>query len=198
MLGIAAGRPGETSIGDIIVPRLVWDYGAGKWEERKHKVVFLPRPEQRVLDAAIHEWCFRLKSDEARWNTVHRDWMRRNPKQIFKPPKVHIEPLVSGAAVINAKKIWSDVSRQHEKVFALDMEAYAVASAVHTAAVPGSYDPSWLIAKSVCDFGMKKKSNAQNYAAYTSVSFFKAYLHEIILKTDFIRRPARDYIPTEY
>ena len=43
MLGIAAGRRDKTRIGDIVVPNVVSDYGAGKWNGGSREPVFTPR-----------------------------------------------------------------------------------------------------------------------------------------------------------
>jgi nucleoside phosphorylase len=101
--------------------------------------------------------------------------------------------MVSGAAVVSAEAIWNRVLQQNDNVLALDMEAYGVALATQCATTP-QYNPSWFIAKSVCDYGARKEDHAQPYAAYTSVRFFKLYLDEFILGTEPRRAPARTNI----
>jgi len=98
--------------------------------------------------------------------------------------------MVSGAAVVNTERIWQQVLKQNDKVIALDMEAYGVVYATELAAVP-LYSPQCVVIKSVCDYGVDKTDWAQEYAAYTSVKFFKIYLEEFILNEEYRRNPAR-------
>jgi nucleoside phosphorylase len=87
---------------------------------------------------------------------------------------VLLGPTASGAAVVDSKAIWDRIKDANKDVIAIDMEAYAVAFAGQEAPLP---KPKVLISKSVCDFGLKKTDGAQEYAAYTSVRFFRLYLN---------------------
>jgi nucleoside phosphorylase len=192
MLGITAGRQGEVGIGDIIVPRELWDYGAGKWEEnrRTRRVVFRPRAVPKIIKDHVRQWCHQLGNRREYLSRMHEDWATRHPNVDFPVPRVHIGPMVSGAAVVNTERIWQQVLKQNDKVIALDMEAYGVVYATELAAVP-LYSPQCVVIKSVCDYGVDKTDWAQEYAAYTSVKFFKIYLEEFILNEEYRRNPAR-------
>ena len=181
MLGITAGRPSKTQIGDVLIPQEIWDYGAGKWEERSGKVHFVARGEHQSLDEHVRQWCDNLARREEDLTSIRRNWLSRHAQSSgVSVPTVRMGPMVSGAAVVNAEAIWTQVIAQNDKIIGLDMEAYAFALASECAATP-QYSPSWLVAKSVCDFGIVKQDDAQAYAAYTSVQFFKLYLDQYIL-----------------
>lgn len=192
MVGITAGRQGEVNIGDVIVPRELWDYGAGKWEDdnKTRKVVFRPRSAQKSIEESIRQACHDLGDRTDNLSQIRNDWADRHRGIDFPIPKVHIGPMVSGAAVINAEEIWKQVLSHNDKIIALDMEAYGVLYAAATAAIP-LYRPLCVIMKSVCDYGVSKTDWAQSYAAYTSVKFFKSYLEEFILDDEYHHNPVR-------
>lgn len=192
MVGITAGREGEVHIGDIIAPRELWDYGAGKWEEDKTsgRLIFRPRPIPKHMDSHVNQWCFRLGADQGYYRKIRDAWAERYPDAQFTVPKVHNGPMVSGAAVVNAEAIWQQVLEQNNKILALDMEAYGVLYAVIGARAP-LYTPSCAIMKSVCDYGVDKNDLAQSYAAFTSVKFFQKYLEDFIINSEYKYRPIR-------
>lgn len=196
MLGITAGRQDKTKIGDIVVPLELWDYGAGKWEEHEGELVFKPGEERRNLEEHVRQRCEILARKTEALQTIREDWMnRRTDREAHSTPVVHFEPMVSGAAVVSAEAIWRHVLRHNRKIIAIDMEAYGVAFATCNAAIP-LYNPNFLIAKSVCDFGVKKVKDAQAYAAYTSVRFFGLYLDEFVIDEGSRRVPAKVNVPS--
>ena len=73
------------------------------------------------------------------------------------------------------------------------MEAYAFALASECAATP-QYSPSWLVAKSVCDFGIVKQDDAQAYAEHER-SVFQALSRPIYPGLDARLAPARHNVP---
>nr|WP_294525200.1 hypothetical protein [uncultured Rhodopila sp.] len=194
MLGVTAGSA-NTTIGDVIVPSELWDYGAGKWEDIGGKLVFTSRIEQVPIQEHVRQWSEVLAKRPGLWKSVMEEWfLTRVDEARPSVPKVLIGKMVSGAAVVDAKAIWDQVFSQDKKVIALDMEAYAVARAVHLATNP-KYSPYCLIAKAVCDYGFDKRKDAQTYAAFLSVKFFKAYLDEVIFGIDSEQAPMHRHIP---
>lgn len=196
MLGITAGRQSETQIGDIVVPLELWDHGAGRWEEEEGgQLRFRPRGARQPIDEYVRQWCDELADRRADLINIRDSWAARYPdRPAYSSPKVKIAPMVSGAAVVDAEEIWQRVLDQNDKVLAIDMEAYGVALAAHCAATP-QYRPYCLVAKSVCDYGVRKEKDAQPYAAFTSTRFFKMYLDEFILGDASKRSPMRTNIP---
>jgi nucleoside phosphorylase len=198
MLGITAGNRKKTRLGDIVIPRQVWDYGAGKWTQEANKLSFQARPERRELPEEVRQWCERLASRKTALQKIRDNWAGRPGVRIpaaslSKPLKVHIGPMVSGAAVVNAEAIWERVLDHDDTVLALDMEAFGVALATSSSGF-GAYRPYWLVVKSVCDYGIRKTNGAQPYAAYSSVRFFKMYLEDFVMEHDYQRRPIRSNV----
>ena len=104
---------------------------------------------------------------------IPREWDPPIPGRTDLEIHCHDYHAVSGAAVVNSKQIWSKLLKHGDKrIFAIDMEAYAVLVAGRHA---GRDRVKVMIAKSVCDYGVNKKDEAQPYAAYTSVRFFRLY-----------------------
>jgi len=195
MLGITAGLKGETKIGDVVIPREIWDYGAGKWEDRKRgRVVFLPEGERIPLSDEIRERCRSLAQQSNSMREILDEWNKRNGKKKKRPPRIMVGPAASGAAVVNTQSIWNRALIQNRKIIALEMEGYGVARAVTTNSFVSLYTPQLLIAKSVCDFGVRKKSKGQPYAAYTSAAFFKRYLDTYIIAQDYVNQPTRQHL----
>lgn len=181
MLGIAAGHQEKTKVGDVIVPLEVWDYGAGKWEDRDGTLNFIPRGRHLSVEDEVRQIGEVIKQDKDFFASLRIEWASRNPDDdLPRVPSVHFRPMVSGAAVVNAEQIWSEVLKQSDQIIALDMEAFAVLHSC-SAAYGIHYRPNCIIVKSVCDYGTKKKDDAQSYAAFTSTRFFRKYLETWIL-----------------
>jgi len=170
MVGVLAGNPKRTRIGDVIIPRIVYDYGAGKWDEEK----FLPDPTPYPLDAEIAENCKELAEDEDFLSALRMNPLLMNSEA---PRVITGGVSVSGASVISRKGIWEFICSQHREAISLDMESFAV---VYSAAqIRGAY-PFVLIAKSVCDYAVEKCDNGQSLAAYTSVKFAQEYIKRFV------------------
>jgi nucleoside phosphorylase len=168
MPGITAGHSKKTNLGDIIVPDNVFDYGAGIWNGAE----FSPAPHQLDLDTEVYRNCERIKLEHADLlDGIRKDW----PTDI---PGAHSLTLrlgqhaVSGASIINSKNVWEQILSIDKDVIAIDMEAYSVLLAGRQA----SSGPKVLVAKSVCDFGVEKNDEAQEYAAFTSARFIRLYI----------------------
>jgi nucleoside phosphorylase len=196
MLGITAGRQGKTEIGDIMIPLEIWDYGAGKWTEDAGKLLFKARGSRHQLEEHIRQRCENLASQNGIFVEMRRRWAERHPgRSIFPAPQVRIAPMVSGAAVVDSEEIWKHVLAQNDEVLALDMEAYGITYAAHNAATP-QYGIRCIVAKSVCDYGVVKHDDAQTYAAFTSVLFFKSYLDTFLLGQKDLKSPVRRNMPS--
>lgn len=190
MPGITAGRRGKTNLGDIIVPDHVTDYGSGKWVEEipaqseaaNGNTRFCPRPEPVTLEAQTLAVCELIKTENVIFDDIRRQWLDRNRTSTtnYGTPELIVGPTASGAAVVNSEQYWRDIISRNDKVVGIDMEAFGVAYAAEAVRTP-LYHPSWLVAKSVCDFGVGKTKDHQEYAAYTSVRFVREFLIKSIL-----------------
>jgi nucleoside phosphorylase len=174
MLGVAAGaRQGVQDFGDILAAEHTFDYGAGKITLVKGRPAFHPDPHplqigERLL-TRLRAWKFR----NATLGKIKHAWQGEKPKAEL---ELHIGPLASGAAVAADGKTAAKITAHWRKLVGLEMEAYAVHRACNDTIVPA---PDFLCLKSVCDFGGTDKSDAwQEYAAYTSASFFFAFIRE--------------------
>jgi nucleoside phosphorylase len=89
--------------------------------------------------------------------------------------EMHVGPLGSGAAVIDAEQPVLDVIEHWRKLIGVEMEAYGVHLACHSAASPS---PEFLCIKSICDFATKKTDDWQDYAAFTAAELCHRFLTE--------------------
>lgn len=175
MTGICAGISGKVELGDAVVASLTWDYGSGKRAlDEEHSSVFRMAPYQISPSARLLQIALELASNPSLIQEIRGGWSGRVPNSSF---SVHVGPMASGASVI-ADNGASEVLSQHKDLIAVEMEAYAVMSAVEYF---DEEKPSAIVIKSVCDFADSTKSNDwQKYAAYTSAAFADKLLRKIL------------------
>jgi non-specific serine/threonine protein kinase len=149
MVGIAAGVPGEVSLGDVVIADFSWYYELAKrtvaGEQR--------RGQQFPTD--------RLLFDRAR---AHRaiDWRQvlpllRPDGQPLEatPPKVRFGPIASGEKVVADLTTLDELRRDCPKLMALAMEGAGVARAAVT-----SYDrPRFLEVRGISDYASPEKND---------------------------------------
>jgi len=166
MSGIAAGTSGDQSYGDVLVAESAFDYGSGKiLDTENNERVFVPSPKQLNIDCNLQALLQRWEREQLQMEVIWKGWHIAQ-QQI---PKMHMGLLASGAAVIQSKDFVNEILRTSRKVVGLDMEAYAIFQAAHLARNP---KPRVFVAKSICDFADRKKSDDwQSFAAYTSARF---------------------------
>ena len=177
MVGITAGREKDTEIGDIIVPIEVYDYGAGKWNQAR----FRPNYRPMATNDDLVNMSRTIAEDKQSLQVIRDEWPSAAAPR--SAPLIHTrEKAVSGAAVVNSQAVWRLIDEHDKDVIAIDMEAYAVALAAfqcrHSQRRQGP--AKVLIAKSVCDFGVRKSNELQDYAAYTSVRFLRLFFLELM------------------
>lgn len=189
MPGITAGREGKTSFGDIIVADPISDYGAGRWEDEKGKMVFKARHNQRSIDPEVSSWAEDVRTNGDFGQKTNDAWLAldRNNK-VFPAPAVRIAPAVSGAAVIDSLNFWKELITDN-KILGLEMEAYGFAFAATNGGSP-KYTSKWMVCKSVCDFGANKDKDAQPFAAFCSVKFVERFLREYVMEEDLRNAPS--------
>ena len=176
MLGICAGVKEKVNIGDIIVGDPLWDWGSGKLaQEQDGSKVFQASPHQVSIEHRISQLAMEIGALPSFATQIVQGWTGNFPQGRI---NVHVGPLASGAQVIAADNAMVDIIKQNRDVLGVDMEAYAVMTASDHSRNPS---PIGLVVKSVCDFADSEKLDCwQEYAAYTSASFF-----DLLISDDF-------------
>lgn len=165
MTGICAGVRGKADMGDVLVADPCFDWGSGKWvyDEHASKPKFQPAAYQWRLEEAVRSALRALGDDGDLMRSIHEGFMGKKPSA---PPKVIIEAMASGAAVLQSADSMQEIRAQHKNLIGIEMESYAVFCA---AAYSGEPRPHVVSLKSVCDFGDDKKDdNFHDYAVFTS------------------------------
>lgn len=167
MLGICAGIPGKTNLGDVVVADPTWDWGSGKHgTDIDGSPVFQAAPYQMALSTEVNQIVAGLANSASVRQKITSGWSGNAPSGSF---KIHLGPMASGASVIADLSTTNSIAIQQREVLAIEMEAYGVMSAVEYAKSP---QPTAIIIKSVCDFADKNKNDDwQKYASYTSAAF---------------------------
>ena len=164
MIGICAGRQGETNLGDIVVANPSWDYGSGKHVIVNGEEVFEPAPYPFPLTTHVRGLVEKYEGEHEELTNFRTNFCGSKPETM---PKLHIGPFASGAAVIARSEMMGEIRTQNRKLLAIDMEAYGVASAATELPEP---QPDFLMIKGVSDFADEHKNDAfQEYASYMSV-----------------------------
>lgn len=176
MVGIAAGKKGEGKLGDIIAPFESWDYGSGKVKKVKDTTpVFLPDPRYLSLSVEFKEILQQdykdiLESIRKEWNfeKIQEDKIDSIVKHELNLIR---GPMACGSIVVqNEELIEKYIEPHNRKIVGLDMESYGVFYAAYNCFAP---KPKVIVLKSICDYADGDKADDyQEYASYTSASFF--------------------------
>jgi len=171
MAGICAGVRGKVELGDILIADPCFDWGSGKWAESGEELEFLPAAYQWRLDEGTRAIAKSLSRMDKSLSDMHAAYKAEKPRHA---PRVHIEAMASGGAVLQSSTTMQKVRSLHKNLIGIEMESYAVFTACEYSSEPR---PECISVKSVCDFGDEAKSDGfHKYAAYTSAAF----LSEII------------------
>jgi len=149
---------------------MTWDYQSGKHVlDTDNLPDFQIDPHFIQLDPSLGSKWVLMADDDNLKTVIWRHWL---PNQ-SQPPKLLHGPMASGSAVLANASVTSNILRQQRKTLAVEMEAYGVYFAAEMAARP---KPLVCAIKAVCDFADDKKDDGhQEYAAYTSASFVRAF-----------------------
>lgn len=170
MVGICAGRKGETNLGDLVAANPTWDYGSGKHTVKDGKPIFKPAPDPLSLTTHVRGIVERFEGEHETTLQIRNAFPGAKPASV---PKLHLGPFASGAAVVGRAAIMEEVQDQHRKLLAIDMEAFGLASAATELPKP---QPDFLVLKGVSDFADEEKGDShRDYAAFMSAQFL-AYL----------------------
>ncbi|WP_122599309.1 response regulator [Pseudomonas viridiflava] len=177
MLGICAGVKARTNLGDVIFANPSWDCGSGKLsEDHDGSIVFQAAPFQNQANPHISSLAMELAGRNTTISAISSGWSGDSPQGRL---AVRVGPMASGAAVLATSSALAPIAAQNRELLAVEMEAYAVMAAADFCKSPA---PIALAIKSVCDFAdAEKGDNWQEYAAYTSASFF----HQLFTDPDF-------------
>jgi len=173
MTGICAGVRGRCELGDILVADPCFDWGGGKWAYDKVSAVqrFQPAAYQWRLNESVRSTVRAAGDDVVLMRSIHDSFVGKKPAA---PPKVVIDAMASGAAVLQSQQSMQDVRAQHKNLVGIEMESYAVFCAAAYSSAP---QPQVLSLKSVCDFGDDQKSDDfHEYAVFTSSEFLRRLL----------------------
>jgi nucleoside phosphorylase len=177
MLGICAGVKSRTNLGDVIFANPSWDCGSGKFtEDNDGSIVFQAAPFQNPANPHLSSLAMELAGRNSTITAIASGWTEASPAGRL---SIRVGPMASGAAVLATSSALEPITAQNRELLAVEMEAYAVMAAADYCKAPA---PVALAIKSVCDYADAEKSdNWQNYAAYTSASFF----HQLFTDPDF-------------
>jgi len=174
MIGIAAGIGKGVKIGDIIFATEIWNYSTGKYVDDSSGVGYklLPDPQHIKISPELVELSSQRFVEELKK-------IQLNFGKTDNMLSLHLGPIACGTAVIATKKIVEDMILNHSrKTVALDMESYGLCYAAINCK---GMTPKTMIIKSICDFADKEKNDsAHEYASYTSASFAKLMITDIL------------------
>jgi nucleoside phosphorylase/CheY-like chemotaxis protein len=166
MVGICGGRNDKVNIGDVIVADPSWDWGSGKITSKNGKPFFDPAPHQLALDVDLSELINEMSRNNSDLAKIKQSVSGKKPDSEL---RVHVAPLVSGAAVVADQETFTSLLSQHRNIHGLEMEAYGVVSA---ALGNGKPRPTPIVAKAVSDYAdADKEDGYQEYAANVSAKF---------------------------
>jgi nucleoside phosphorylase len=173
MVGIAAGVPGKTKFGDIIVADPSWDWGSGKLVDDE-QVGFEPAPHQLSLTPGLRSKFKLLAADVPALQAIKWSWPADSPEHEL---SVRIGPLASGAPVLADGSTTERIKQQHRHI-GVEMETYGVFAAAEEATEPR---PDAFSMKSVVDFAdVNKDDHFQKYAAFTSAQTLKYFVENLL------------------
>lgn len=177
MAGICAGIESRVSLGDVVLADPCWDYQSGKHIDSDGESRFDIAPHQLAVSEMVRARVDAMRRDANVMRQIEDGW----PGSKAAGLRLHTGPMASGSAVVADKNIMDFIMRQQRQLLAVEMEAYGILAAAHSASAP---QPVAFAMKSVCDFGnSNKEDSAQKYAAYTSAQcvrlFFERYMAEM-------------------
>lgn len=167
MTGIAAGIKSKVDLGDVVIAKYAWDYGAGKEILEGNQDVHNNSIDQISIGTEMETWALALSEDTDFLAKTESGFHAKKPGTVL---KVHVGPVATGAAVIANENKVRKIQNQIRDVVAIEMEVYGVYYAAKWAINP---KPRFVAIKSVCDFADSEKTDDYHaYADYTSAKVF--------------------------
>lgn len=178
MSGICAGVNGEAKLLDIVIGEFCWEYQTGKFKDNK----FLQEPYQASVSNDLKVPLEQIVEDS--------DFLVSLKSGLYdselKESRLRLGPISSGSAVVADISKMNEISMQHRKWAALEMEMYAF----YEAAAQSLSRPVYFGAKSVVDMGDSAKGDSlHNSACILSARFVTEILQRFLPK--YVGAPAR-------
>jgi hypothetical protein len=124
------------------------------------------------LETDIKENLLSCMAEPEFLNDIKKNWQGDSPETEL---NIRIEPLASGAGVIENNKVIEEIKGHNRKLVGIDMETYGVFYAVKHSQKPRPL--AAMSFKSVSDFGDPLKNDKfQKYTACTSASFMYQFV----------------------
>lgn len=169
MCGICAGVDGETTLGDLVVPDLSWNYQTGKIEAGKLKQELQQIPIPPTVKTQVKQMATTETSRVIRDKLLFDELQSR---------EIKVQPMVSGSQVVADPEAGQAAVSGSRKVGALDMEVASVYAAAHEFYNGGGI---FLAAKTVVDMGDKHKDDRYHqYGCAVSARFVAQALNQLL------------------
>jgi nucleoside phosphorylase len=160
MSGICAGVAGEAKFLDIVIGEFCWEYQTGKFKDNKFQQEPYQAPVSNDLKVPLEQICENVEFLESLKSGLYNSELEES--------RLRLGPISSGSAVIADISKMNDISVQHRKWAALEMEMYAF----YEAAAQSLSRPIFFGAKSVVDMGDSAKGDSlHNSACILSARF---------------------------
>jgi len=168
MTGIAAGIKDEgIELGDIVIPKMVWNWQSGKFKIIDDKSVFDRDNIKIPLDEDLADAVEKIKDDNSFLSNIFDNFKKDIDKKskLSVRPNIVTENMVSGSAVVaNSSMVSTEIGSR--KLVSIDMEAYGVFCAAKKSTKNGA---EAIVIKSICDFAdAEKNDDYQEFSAYAS------------------------------
>ncbi|WP_186194522.1 hypothetical protein [Burkholderia gladioli] len=155
MSGICAGVEGESSLLDLVVGQICWEYQTGKYKDGK----FRQEPYQVALKSVFKTELEQL-AEQPRFLAGLKEGLYDTE---LKTSSIHVAPISSGSVVVADAERMTQIGAQHRKWAALEMEMYAM----YEAATQSLFEPLFFGAKAVVDMGDAAKGDTLHPTACT-------------------------------
>lgn len=189
MLGICAGKEGDTELGNILIADRTFDYQAGKIKQVGEQEIFFPDPDIHSFDSTF---LAKFEDKKDAWtNDIAAYWKKLHPDsdKSKDDPDAKIGLIGSGAAVMAKDNTFMDIEKHNRKILGIDMEAFALFVAAEKTVSRNKPIPIFI--KSVQDFANSKKDGGEDeeekkdlyrkYGSFSSAIYFLNVCHEYLV-----------------
>jgi nucleoside phosphorylase len=155
MSGICAGIEGNANIYDVVIPDICHQHDSGKWTNEG----FVTESYAIQLEHKTRLDVARIIKDKAFLKAIangivldKNEFPEGQDKAAF---KVYLAPTSSGSAVVADNSMLAEITSQHRKATAFEMESYAMYEAARQSIIA----PKYFSAKAVVDNGNSHKGD---------------------------------------
>ncbi len=163
LVGISAGVPEVTALGDVVVSKTIVYYELGKVQASHTEI----RP--RYVTVGPTFWNKAREAAELDWR---EDIRVASPDGTAVRPAVHVGTIASGEHVINSGMMMDELAKHFRDLKAVAMEGYGIGAA----AIDHHPQTEIVEIRSVCDLGSHKTDDWQGFAADAAAAFAIAFL----------------------